>query len=130
MISSRGDHPAIPHQSAFSVMKHSLAGLLALLFAFSAYAQDSHTITSPNGRVEVRVTTEDQLSYDVSFDGKPVMVGSTLSMTIQGRTPGRGDRVTGGETRQGDQVIDVPVPLKHARLREAYNEPKIGRADA
>lgn len=110
-------------------MKHSLVGLLALLFAFSAYAQDSHTITSPNGRVEVRVTTEDQLSYDVSFDGKPLMVGSTLSMTIQGRTIGRGDRVTGAETRQVDQMIDVPVPLKHARLREAYNELTLRFAD-
>src|SRR5690625_6386051 len=43
-------------------------------------------------------------------------------MTIQGRTIGRGERVTGEETRHVDQMIDVPVTLKHARLREAYNE--------
>ena len=103
-------------------MKHLLASLLAFSFALTALAQDTHTLSSPDGRIEVQVSTQDRISYDVSFDGKPLMEESTLSMTVAGRALGQAPRVVDVDSRQVDQVIDVPVPLKHSTLREAYSE--------
>ena len=98
----------------------SLLGLLAVPGNASAAA--GHTLTSPDGRIEVRVRAEDRLRYDVLLRGKLVLQDSTLVLDVGGTALGQKPRVRGTKTRRVDQEIEPAVRQKAARLRERFQE--------
>jgi alpha-glucosidase len=101
------------------------AGALLLqlfLFAAQAFAQSEHQLRSPNGRVEVQIRVGDRIYYSVSFQGKPLLRDSTLSLRLEPQTLGVNPKIAAAKTRTVNQVIDVPVPRKSAQIREAFNE--------
>lgn len=90
-----------------------------------AAAQQSHTLRSPDGRIEVRIRGGERLSYDVAVRGRTVMENSTASIRIDGTRLGVGVKVRGAKERAQDAWIDPQVKLKRARIHEQYNELRI-----
>lgn len=90
-----------------------------------AAAQQSHTLRSPDGRIEVRIRAGERLSYDVAVRGRTVMENSTASIRIDGTRLGVGVKVRGAKERAQDAWIDPQVKLKRARIHEQYNELRI-----
>lgn len=89
--------------------------------AFSAQARKTYTLSSPEGRLQTTVAADDALTYAVTFDGRPVLDASPLSLTLDdGTTWGIGPRVAGVSRTSVDTVI--PSPFYRAdSLRERYN---------
>ncbi len=89
--------------------------------AFSAQARKTYTLSSPEGRLQTTVAADDALTYAVTFDGRPVLDASPLSLTLDdGTTWGVDPRVAGVSRTSVDAVI--PSPFYRAdSLRKRYN---------
>ncbi len=98
------------------------AAFATLASAAPAAAAQSHALTSPDGRIEVRVRANDRFRYDVLLRGKPLLLDSTLSLNVDGTTLGRDPTVRLVKRRSVDQTIQPPVRQKAASLRERFNE--------
>lgn len=98
--------------------------VLALLCGSAAAAsgQQSYTLRSPDGRIEVRVRAGGRISYDIAVRGRTVMENSTVSIRVGGARLGMDVRVRGAKERSHDAVLEPQVKLKAARIREQYNE--------
>lgn len=101
------------------------AACLMSLLAGGAEAQQSYTLRSPDGRIEVTIRAGERLSYDVAVRGKTVMENSTASVRIDGARLGVGMKVRGAKERAHEAWIEPQVKLKRARIREHYNELRI-----
>ncbi len=101
------------------------AACLMSLLAGGAEAQQSYTLRSPDGRIEVTIRAGERLSYDVAVRGKTVMENSTASIRIDGARLGVGMKVRGAKERAHEAWIEPQIKLKRARVREQYNELRI-----
>jgi alpha-glucosidase len=97
--------------------------LLQLLFlAVAATAQSGLSLHSPDGRIEVQVSTNERISYSVALKGKPLLRDSTLSLKIDQQTLGRQPKIQSSKQRSVDHTIAPAVRQKFASIRENYNE--------
>ena len=62
------------------------------------------------------------LTYDLSFDGKPLLAGATLALDVDHVRLGAAARITGGRRQSVDRKLAPPVRLKAESLIEKYNE--------
>jgi alpha-glucosidase len=94
-----------------------------------AYAQPPSaplTVTSPNGAITVTVTAGATLAWSVAMDGKPVVLPSTIGLTLDGnRALGASATVRATTTRTVDQVLRPVVRVKRAEVRDRFNERRI-----
>ncbi|MGN0195529.1 MAG: glycoside hydrolase family 97 protein [Candidatus Cryptobacteroides sp.] len=96
---------------------------LSLLFAFSGAMAKDYTVSSPDSRILVTVSTGEKTTWSVSFDGKTILDPSPLSMTFSsGRVIGDGMKVTSVVRDSRDAVLAPVVRQKCASLRDNYNE--------
>jgi alpha-glucosidase len=107
---------------ALSVVPCRTAATAARGYAPAATAGRGYALTSPDGRIEVRVRAGDALRYDVLFKGRPLLQDAGLSMEVDGATLGRQVRVQAARRRSLDQLVEPPVRQKRAALRERWNE--------
>lgn len=63
-------------------MKRTLLLLSALLLCVEAFAANEYKLLSPNGKIEVLITTEPQLSYSVKCDGEQILAPSKIGLKI------------------------------------------------
>jgi len=112
-----------PRPTPAATITLSLAAVLSVLgSAPVARAASSHALTSPDGRLEVRVRAGDRLLYDVSLKGRPLLRDSGLSIRIDGALLGDRPRVRSAKTRSVDRTLEPAVRQKAATIRERYNE--------
>jgi alpha-glucosidase len=100
----------------------ALASVLLSSLALTTAQASIHRVSSPDGRVEVRVRAEDRLRYDVVFRGVVRLRDSSLSLNVDGVTLGVAPKVQSAKIRSVDREIRPPVKQKAAILRERYNE--------
>src|SRR2546423_5492223 len=82
--------------------------LLQLFWATNtASAQSSHSLRSPDGRIEIQIRAGDRLSYSILLNGKPLLQDSTLSIKIDQQTLGLGAKVKAAKERSINQEITV-----------------------
>jgi alpha-glucosidase len=93
-----------------------------LSFAGAAASQSSHTLESPDKRIEIRVHATDHIGYDVLFRGKPLLRDSRISIDIDHNKLGLNPKVVGSKQRSADQVLEPVVRQKFATIHENYNE--------
>lgn len=99
-----------------------VSGMVVLASAPSGRAAPSDALTSPDGRIEVRVRAADRLRYDVLLQGRPLLLDSTLSLDVDGTTLGLGPKVRSSKKSSVDRTIEPPVARRAAVLRERYSE--------
>ena len=106
-----------------------LLGLSAQVAAATAPAPPAvERLVSPNGRIAVAVHTTPRLSYDVLFDGQPLLQGATLSLVVDGVRLGATPRITGVERTRTDATVEPPVRQMAARLVDRHNDLRLACA--
>ncbi|HET6178533.1 MAG TPA: glycoside hydrolase family 97 protein [Candidatus Sulfotelmatobacter sp.] len=98
----------------------------AILFAgfisTSAASQASYDLRSPDGRIEVRIRTVGQISYDLVLKGQAVLENSKISLDVEHKKLGVQPKVIDSKQRSYDQVVEPVVRQKFAKIRDHYNE--------
>lgn len=94
----------------------------ALLWGTSMSAQTSYDLRSPDNRIEVRVRTAGQVSYDILLNGRALLEGSTLSLDVDHKRLAIDAKITGAKKRSNDETIEPVVRQKRAKIRDRYNE--------
>lgn len=97
--------------------------LVGLPFAATAVSgQSGFDLSSPDGRVQLRIETSRRLSYSVTFKGKTIVRDATATMTVDKTVLGRDPKVTASPRRTVNQQLVPPVAQKVARIHEHFNE--------
>ena len=96
--------------------------LFASVFIGSGAAQSSHELRSPDGRIEIRIRTVEQIRYDIVLKGRVVLENSTLSLDVEHKKLGLQPTVIDSKPRSSDQVIEPAVRQKFGKIRDRYNE--------
>src|SRR5215469_8805466 len=98
---------------------------LTLLWGTSMSAQTSYDLRSPDNRIELRVRTAPQVTYDVILNGRALLEGSTLSLDVDHKKLAINPKVTGAKKRSNDEMVEPVVRQKFAKIRDRYNELKL-----
>jgi alpha-glucosidase len=100
--------------------------ILVAVTASTAIAQDTISVSSPDGRNKVGVTTyQGKLYYIVSRDGRSIIMPSMLGFEFRGATPLRDSlRITGQARKSHDETWTQPWG-EVARVRDHHNELKV-----
>jgi alpha-glucosidase len=102
--------------------------LLLLLCGSAAEAQPAtgnqttHTVTSPDGKINVKIDLADKITYAVIHEEDQVIAPSPISMQLSnGEHLGAKPRLKNVKRNTVNQVIQTPV-YKKAQVRDHYNE--------
>ena len=99
------------------------AALLAPARARAGAAETGpEKLRSPDGHIEVTVSTGARLTYDVSFDGKPLLAHATLAMDVEHQKLGIEPHIEHVERASVDRKVEPVVRQKAAVLPEKYNQ--------
>jgi alpha-glucosidase len=82
----------------------------------------THRLSSPSGRIEVAVEVGPRIAYGVSWDSKPLLRASTLSLDVDHTKLGVAPVLTGTRHASVDRQVTPPVRLSAATLPERYDE--------
>ncbi len=100
--------------------KRLLSALLALS-PLAVQAQKQYLLTSPDSRIEARVSFDKQLSYNVSVRGKRVIEESPLSMTLtNGTVWGSNPRLASAKTSTVNTTVKSPF-YRATDMTDRYN---------
>ena len=100
--------------------KRLLSALLALS-PLAVQAQKQYLLTSPDSRIEARVSIDKQLSYNVSVRGKRVIEESPLSMTLtNGTVWGSNPRLASAKTSTVNTTVKSPF-YRATDMTDRYN---------
>jgi len=104
----------------------AFTALLMTFAASTATAQDTISVSSPDGRNKVGVSTyQGKLYYILSRDGRPLITPSMLGFEFRGAPPLRDSlRITGQARRSHDETWTQPWG-EVARVRDHHNELKV-----
>lgn len=115
-------------------MSNRLAGLLAALLPLAAFAAEPRTsarIASPDARITVDVTTDNEgrASYAVSRDGRPVIAPSRLGLMFTDAPKlERNLAITAQRSRTHDERWEQPWGERR-RMRDHHNELRVTLAE-
>ncbi|PIF06144.1 MAG: alpha-glucosidase [Draconibacterium sp.] len=102
-------------------MKKLIVTIAILPFFFSLAAK-VYIVTSPNGRIEVKVNDGEQLTYAVSANGDQVIAPSAISLQLDnGIATGKSAKVKKAKTVAVNRVIHPVVSRKYAKIEDNYN---------
>jgi alpha-glucosidase len=96
--------------------------ILSAVFVHEGVAQSSYDLRSPDGRIEVRIRTQERLRYDLVLKGTAVLENSTLSLDVDHEKLGIQPKVVDAKTRASDEMVTPVVRQKFAKIRDHYNE--------
>jgi alpha-glucosidase len=96
--------------------------ILSAVFVHEGVAQSSYDLRSPDGRIEVRIRTQERLRYDLVLKGTAVLENSTLSLDVDHEKLGVQPKVVDAKTRTSDEMVAPVVRQKFAKIRDHYNE--------
>lgn len=103
---------------------------IAGLFLFGALQAKDYKVSSPDGRIDVNVSTGAKTTYTVQFDGRTVLAPSPLSMKFEGgKVIGDNMNVKKVTTNTVDRVLYPVIRQKCAEIRDNYNEMTLAASD-
>lgn len=105
-----------------TAMLAALGASVAAQAAPAVPAQRALHIASPNGRIDMAVSLEPRLAYDVRFDGKPLINGATFALDVDGKRLGAEAALADARFRHVEQKIQPPVRQQAAVLNDNFNE--------
>src|SRR5579859_6566487 len=110
-----------------SIVKNKIVwlSLLAILMSAIGAAQSSYDLRSPDNRIEVRIRTAHQISYDVVLNGAAVLLNCPLSLEVDHKKLGIDPKVLSAKKNSVNQVLTPAVRQKSATIRENYNEVRL-----
>ena len=89
---------------------------LCLAGVGGAYAE-THTLTSPDGRIAVSIELDARLRYAVTVDGAPCVTPSPIALRLKdGRIFGKAPKLIKAEESVIDEVLRPVLPEKRAEV--------------
>ena len=81
-----------------------------------------YSVESPSGRLEMKVSVEDDVKYSVFLNEKEIISPSPISMTLEDKVLGQDARVRRDKITSVDEVIVPTVQRKYAEIPDVYNQ--------
>ncbi|MEO9805106.1 MAG: glycoside hydrolase family 97 protein [Reichenbachiella sp.] len=105
-------------------MKKAFIILLTLaLWTNDALLAKDYDLVSPDGAVKLTIAINDNITYSVLVDGKPIMDASTLSMTVgSGTVLGQNPQVIKENKRSVNQKLYPELRVKSQEIQDNFNE--------
>ena len=103
-------------------MKTSLALAALLLSLAYPVSATTHELRSPDGKILVTIRTDERISYDVRVNGNALLQNSTVSLDVDHQKLGQNAKFISAKNDTVDRIIEPPVKVKSAKIREHYNE--------
>lgn len=105
------------------IKKRFFTILITLLFFAGAEVVAQYEVQSPDGKISLRVNSDNGLRWSVTFRGREVILPSELSMNFAGsQLPAENFRIKKGETISVRDVVYPVVAHKDAEIPEEYNQ--------
>ena len=102
-----------------------IIGLIIIIY-INLIAQQNYFLLSPDKKIEVKISTDKEVKYSVSKNGKEIISASPISMLINDRTElGINSKVIKSETNSVNSTVERIVWQKSKTVTESYNELKI-----
>lgn len=102
-------------------MQKALLILLAPLLVITLQAKE-YSVSSPSGKIEVKVSVNEKVSYSVWLDGTKIVSPSFISMTLDdGAILGGNSKVRKVKTGSVSEIIIPVVQRKYATINDEYN---------
>jgi alpha-glucosidase len=100
-----------------------LAAALAILGGLICHANTAESLTSPDGKIELRVRASpgEALEYDLSYEDKIVLLPSGLDLQTDHGRLGSGMKIVSA-TRRGSDQTWKPVYGERSLIRDWFNE--------
>jgi len=99
-----------------------LFAMLLLPSAAGAQGPSEYSLTSPDGRIELSLRAQDQLTYRVSLDGRALVAASAIALHLaDGSVVGSGTRVASSRREDVDVWLEPVVPEKQSLIRDRYS---------
>jgi alpha-glucosidase len=97
--------------------------LIACTSASLAQSSTDWVLQSPNGLIVIRISLHDRLTYAVSFQGRPVVIDSALSLEFKNEPPLEGKNLQFVRATQRDaDTTWKPILSKNNPVRDHYRE--------
>ena len=78
----------------------------AMLLVGNCLAQSSYDIHSPDNRIELRIRTAGQITYDVVLNGAAVLLSCPISLDVDHKKLGLEPKVLNAKKRSSNQILD------------------------
>ena len=98
--------------------------LLIFLSSLVVSAEQIVRLSSPDGKVEVRLTVGTSIRYSVWYRKQQVVAASPISLTVDGVVPGK-DGVVKKISRDSVRSVVTPLYGKFDRLTDEYRELRV-----
>ena len=114
------------HSPLKTVMKSLLSFVLPFLIVGALHAQQSYTLTSPDGRTTVSVSADSTLTWAVQRDGVEVIAPSAIALSGRDMKSGKTftfglrPKVRSAQVTRVDASFATPV-YKRAEVKDVYN---------
>ena len=105
-----------------SAIQYPFLFLFLFLFSFSLFAQID-PVSSPDDRIVLQVSLEDDISWTIDLDGKTIIEKSTISMTMdKKRILGYKPELKKIEVEAKQEIFEPQVPHRDAHIESDFNE--------
>ena len=95
---------------------------LCLFLSHNSFSQ-THELSSPDGRLKIEVSTEDNLKWKAFLDDIEVINKVELGMKLDNdREPGVDPKLKSAEVFFKEEVVEPVVPNKDSRIESKFNE--------
>ncbi|HKI88260.1 MAG TPA: glycoside hydrolase family 97 catalytic domain-containing protein, partial [Draconibacterium sp.] len=102
-------------------MKKYLISIPFVFLIFNLSAKE-YTVSSPSGKLTVKVSVNENITYQVSLNGTEITAPSEISMTLDdGTVLGKNDKVRKTKTTTVNEEIIPVVSRKYAKIPDVYN---------
>ena len=103
-------------------MKKLTVLLMCVCCVFTAQAQKQFTLNSPGGNLQTTIIIGDQLTYDITCDGRQILAPSPIAMSLDnGEVWGEKAKLSGTSRKSVDRMVSSPF-YRANELRDHYNE--------
>ena len=97
------------------------ASILALTMPLLAMAEKTSTLTSPDGKLKVEVTSGSKVTYSVTYDGTEILKPSEISMTLSDGTVFGSDKKASIKTGKVNNPGLVASQYTKKTVDDVYN---------
>ena len=94
--------------------------MIAAAFACLGATKDID-LSSPDGKVTVKISNAETITYSVAQDGVQILTPSAISMTLDNGSYGKGSKLVKVTRRSIDETI-TPLIYKKSSVRNNFNE--------
>ncbi len=103
-------------------MKKTLLPILLIAAACFPASGKDYPLSSPNGEIQITLSTGDTLSCQVAYKGMPLFEKCHLQLLAEGKGWEHGPHVAKARRESVDERLKPLFPLKKSSVRNHYNQ--------